>query len=78
MPGWTWISYLGSEPQDISAVLGSFTPAVGDMISSQWSRAVYMGDGYWRGSFLQFSPGYGYRYYSNRAMPVTVTFNAQQ
>ena len=34
-PEWTWISYLGTEPQDFATALGSFTPEVGDVIKSQ-------------------------------------------
>ena len=76
-PGWTWISYLGSEPQNISTVLGSFTPTVGDMISSQdGGIAIYRADR-WRGAFSQFTPGYGYRYYSARTTPVTLIIGGQ-
>ena len=73
-PGWTWISYLGSEPQNISTVLGTFTPEVGDMISSQDGGVAIYRAGRWRGAFSQFTPGYGYKYYSARTMPVTLTF----
>ena len=72
-PGYTWISYLGTESQDFATVLGSFTPAVGDVIMSQRGNATYRGDGQWRGSISQFSPGYGYMYKSNRTEPVTLT-----
>ena len=44
-PGWTWISYIGTEPQDFSTALGSFTPAAGDRIKSQWGIATYRGNG---------------------------------
>ena len=72
-PGWTWISYIGTEPQDFSTALGSFTPAVGDRIKSQWGNATYRGNGEWRGPIPEFYPGYGYMYYSARLVPVTVT-----
>ena len=77
-PGFTWISYLGTEPQDFSTVLGSFTPTVGDIILSQGGSATYLANGQWRGSISQFYPGYGYMYKSNRTEPVTLTFNMQQ
>lgn len=77
-PGWTWISYIGTEPQDFSTALGSFTPAVGDKIKSQWGIATYRGNGEWRGQISEFYLGYGYMYYSTRQVPITVTFNAQQ
>ena len=49
-PGWTWISYLGTEPQDFVTALGSFTPEVGDIIKSQWGSAKYRSNGQWSGS----------------------------
>lgn len=78
MPGWTWISIPSTETMDFATALGSFTPAVGDRIKSQWGNATYRGNGEWRGQISEFYPGYGYMYYSTRQVPVTVTFNAQQ
>jgi len=78
MPGWTWISIPSSETMDFATALGSFTPAVGDRIKSQWGIATYRGNGEWRGQLSEFYPGYGYKYYSTRQVPVSVTFNAQQ
>ena len=72
-PGWTWISYLGTEPQDFATALGSFTPEVGDVIKSQWGYASYRDNGQWRGSISQFYPGYGYMYKSARIVPVQLT-----
>ena len=77
-PGWTWISIPSTETMDFATALGSFTPAVGDMIKSQWGNATYRGNGEWRGQISEFYPGYGYKYYSTRQVPVSVTFNAQQ
>ena len=76
-PGWTWISNPSTDTLDFTTVLGSFTPAVGDIIRSQWGSATYMG-GQWRGTISQFYPGYGYKYKSTRTMPIMLTFNAQQ
>ena len=78
MPGWTWISVPSTETMDFATALGSFTPAVGDRIKSQWGIATYRGNGEWRGQISEFYPGYGYMYYSARLVPVSVTFNAQQ
>ena len=72
-PGYTWISYLGTEPQDFATALGSFTPEVGDVIKSQVGNATYLGNGQWRGSITQFYPGCGYMYKSTRMEPVTIT-----
>ena len=36
MPGWTWISYPSTDTLDFATALGSFTPAVGDIIESQF------------------------------------------
>ena len=76
-PEWNWISYPGTEPINIVTALGSFTPMNDDMIASFWSTSEYL-DGEWIGDVDTFYPGYGYMYYSNRTVPVIVTFNAQQ
>ena len=78
MPGWNWISSPTTDTLDLATAMGSFTPAVGDIIKSQWASSTYLGNGQWRGSISQFYPGYGYKYYSYRTMPVMLTFNAQQ
>ena len=78
MPGWNWISVPLMDTLDFETALGSFTPMSGDVIKSQWSNATYMSNGLWRGPISQFYPGYGYMYYSNRPMPVMVTFTTQQ
>ena len=78
MPGWNWISVPLMDTLDFETALGSFTPMSGDVIKSQWSNATYMSNGQWRGPISQFYPGYGYMYYSNRPMPVMVTFTTQQ
>lgn len=77
IPGWTWISCPMTEAVDFATALGDFTPMTGDAIKSQWGNAYYK-NGRWGGSISEFYPGYGYKYYSNRTTPVTVTFNAQQ
>ena len=59
MPGWTWISVPSTETMDFATALGSFTPAVGDRIKSQWGNATYKGNGEWRGQISEFYPGYG-------------------
>ena len=76
-PGWTWMSCPMTEAVDFTAALGDFTPMQGDIIKSQWGQATYI-NGQWRGGISQFYPGYGYKYKSNRTVPVMVTFNAQQ
>ena len=78
MPGWNWISNPTMDTLDFTAALGSFTPAVGDIIQSQWGSSSYLGNGQWRGNASHFYPGYGYMYKSNRTMPVMLTFNVQQ
>ena len=76
-PGWTWISNPSTDTLDFATALGSFTPMPGDAIKSQWGNAYYR-NGRWAGSISQFYPGYGYKYYSNRNVPVMLTFNVQQ
>lgn len=75
-PGWTWISFPGTDTLNFATAMGSFIPMSGDLIKSQWGNASYM-NGQWRGQVSQFYPGFGYMYYSNRTTPVTVTFNLQ-
>lgn len=77
MPGWTWISCPSTDTLDFATALGSFTPAAGDVIESQFDYSEYI-DGEWFGGAQQFYPGYGYLYFSNRNMPVFLTFNTQQ
>ena len=77
MPGWNWISCPTMDTLDFETAMSSFTPAAGDIIKSKWGNATYT-NGQWKGRISQFYPGYGYHYYSNRTMPVMVTFNAQQ
>ena len=72
-PGWTWISYPRTDTLDIMSALGTFTPAAGDIIKSQWGNASYVG-GQWRGSFSRFYPGYGYMYKSNLTTSVPFAF----
>ena len=72
-PGWTWISYPRTDTLDIMSALGTFTPATGDIIKSQWGNASYVG-GQWRGNFSRFYPGYGYMYKSNLTTSVPFAF----
>ena len=72
-PGWTWISYLGTEPQDFATALGDFTPMQGDVIKSKWGTATYRSSGRWVGTISRFEPGYGYHYKSTRTAPVQLT-----
>ena len=74
--GWTWISYPGTDTLDFATAMGSFIPQEGDMIKSQQGNAGYR-NGRWRGQISHFYTGYGYKYYSTRTPPVTVTFNTQ-
>ena len=77
LPGYTWISYPGTDTLDFATAMGSFTPVQGDIIQSQWGNAQYR-NGRWQGSVTNFYPGYGYKYKSTRQAPVSVTFHAQQ
>ena len=72
-PGWNWISYPYAVAMDIAAALGDFVPMEGDIIKSQTGVSSYH-NGQWMGSFQQFIPGFGYVYFSTRAVPVTLVF----
>ncbi len=75
-PGWTWIGYPSTDTVDFATALGTFTPREGDMIACEYDFSEYF-DGGWFGDIQHFYPGYGYMYYSTRAMPVMLTFNMQ-
>ena len=60
IPGYNWISIPCADTLDFATALGSFTPAEGDVIKSQWSNVVYR-NGQWIGQISKFYPGYGYK-----------------
>ena len=70
-PGWNWIGYPKSESLDIATALGSFTPMEGDLIKSQFGFTMYQ-DGEWSGNLTQFTPGFGYMFFSNRSYAVNI------
>ncbi|MBQ6306423.1 MAG: hypothetical protein IJK78_07645 [Bacteroidales bacterium] len=72
-PGCTWISYPNTEVMDIPTALGDFVPMEGDIIKSQNASAVYH-NGIWIG-LENFTPGRGYKYYSNRSEIVEFVFS---
>ena len=71
-PGYTWISNPSTDTLDFATALGGFVPVQGDVIQSQWGNAQYR-NGRWQGAISQFYPGYGYKYKSNRSIPMIVT-----
>ena len=72
-PGWNWISYPKAEVMDIATALGDFVPMEGDIIKSQYSNASYLNE-QWRGRLQQFTPGWGYMYYSSRIETISFVF----
>ena len=72
-PGWNWISYTQPDTLDLATALENFTPIQGDRIKSRNSSASF-GNGRWTGSLHQFTPGWGYKYYSNRTEDVSFVF----
>ena len=70
-PGWTWIGYPKAETMSITAALGDFVPLEGDQLKSKQRTATYT-NGRWRGTLSSFTPGLGYKYYSNREVPVNL------
>ena len=73
VPGWNWIAYPYAETVDLNTALGSFTPAVGDMIKSQFGNSTYS-YGRWRGAVQSLNAGEGYHYFSSRTEPVVLVF----
>ena len=74
-PGWNWISYPNAIAMEIGAAMGDFVPMEGDMLKSQAGYSSYS-SGSWSGSFSQFTPGWGYMYYSTRTAPVLFVFSS--
>ena len=74
-PGWNWISYPNAAAMQVDEALGDFVPMEGDMIKSQNSFASYY-SGSWSGGLTQFTPGWGYMYYSARTAPVLFAFSS--
>ena len=73
--GWTWIGSPIAEEVDLATVFGSFTPQNGDIIKTQGGTSYYLGGYGWFGGITKLQPGIGYKYYSTRTEPVTVTFS---
>ena len=74
-PGWNWISYPNSEAMSIATALGDFVPMAGDIVKSRLGSSTYI-NGQWRGGITQFTPGWGYMYYSSRTAPVLFAFSS--
>ena len=73
-PGCTWFSYPKAEVMDLQSALGNFVPMEGDVIKSQGGFSTYL-NGHWRGGLQNFTPGLGYKYYSNRTENVEIVFS---
>ena len=73
-PGYNWISYPNAEAMPVVEALGSFTPANGDIIQSQFGGLSRYFNGNWRGGVTHFIPGWGYHYYSARSEYVELVF----
>ena len=73
-PGWNWISYPNAEVMDVASALGDFAPMNGDRLKSRFGSSTYI-NGQWRGGVTQFTPGWGYMYYSSRTASVIFAFS---
>ena len=74
-PGWNWISYPQAAAMEIGEAMGSFVPMEGDILKSQTNMTSYH-NGSWSGGLTQFTPGWGYMYYSARTAPVLFAFSS--
>ena len=72
-PGWNWISYPNTMAMDVSEAFGDFVPMVGDIVKSRLGSSTYI-NGQWRGGVTQFTPGWGYMYYSSRIETISFVF----
>ena len=72
-PGWNWISYPQAVAMEIGEALGDFVPMEGDIFKSQTNMTSYH-NGSWSGGLTQFTPGWGYMYYSARTEGVEFAF----
>lgn len=71
---WTWIGSPIVEEVDLASALGSFTPQIGDIIKTQGGISYYIAGYGWFGSITKLEPGIGYKYFSTRTEPVSITF----
>ena len=72
-PGWNWISYPQAVAMGIGEALGEFVPMEGDIFKSQTNMTSYH-NGSWSGGLTQFTPGWGYMYYSARTEDIGFVF----
>ena len=72
-PGWNWISYPQAVAMGIGEALGDFVPMEGDIFKSQTNMTSYH-NGSWSGGLTQFTPGWGYMYYSARTEDIGFVF----
>ena len=71
--GWNWISYPNAMAMDVSEAFGDFIPMAGDIVKSRLGSSTYI-NGQWRGGVSQFTPGWGYMYYSSRIESISFVF----
>ena len=79
--GNNWIGYIGVAGATVSSVFGgTFTPAEGDKIISQYEGFAIYTSGGWSGTLTNetLKPGQGYIYVSNDVNDKTITFPMAQ
>jgi hypothetical protein len=76
-PGWNWIGYPCAQEMSITEALAGFEAEEGDQLESKAGYTEYDGED-WFGEIETLTPGQGYLYYSNSAVPKTLIFQVSR
>lgn len=75
-PNWTWIGYPMTAPLTIQTAMSQLEPAANDVLKSQAQSIIYYsGYGWWPNNYT-FTPGCGYKYFSNATENKTFVYTA--
>jgi hypothetical protein len=72
-PGWNWIGFPCSHEVSIADAFAGFEAEEGDQLESKAGYTEFDGED-WFGEIETLTPGQGYLYYSNSAVPKTLIF----
>ncbi|MDR3000665.1 MAG: hypothetical protein LBU89_05320 [Fibromonadaceae bacterium] len=75
--GWNWIGYIPQHSLSVQSALAGINAQTGDIIKSQNSYAVYLGNGIWAGTLTFMQAGNGYMYHSNNAATQSLVYPSQ-
>jgi len=72
-PGWNWIGYPCAQEMNIADAFAGFEAEEGDQLESKAGYTEFDGED-WFGEIETLTPGQGFLYYSNSAVPKTLIF----